>query len=103
MNFLAPDDFPDDAYGWITNQAGHWMIGVVAAWALGGGAVAAGVVLIAMAAWEVRQRAIGGHLRDGLADWTFVALGVAWTVLGASWPLALILILCLAAGAVARK
>lgn len=28
---LTPDSFPDDWYGWITNQSGHVLLGIVIA------------------------------------------------------------------------
>jgi hypothetical protein len=29
MNLLKPDYFPNDPYGWLTNQCGHVLLGVV--------------------------------------------------------------------------
>lgn len=31
MTLLTPDSFPNDWYGWITNQSGHFLLGIVIA------------------------------------------------------------------------
>jgi len=34
IDFFEQDDFEDDPYGWLTNQAGHILLGVAMAYAL---------------------------------------------------------------------
>lgn len=104
--FFGPDDQRGDAYGWLTNQASHWLLGYLSAWAL----LALGVdartvvllVAVAFAAWEARQLAQGGRLADGLTDWAFVVAGSVWGATGGHWVQLAVLAAALIAGVRAR-
>jgi hypothetical protein len=87
---FGPDDFAGDWYGWVTNQAGHIALGVLAVWVVG--ALTAddlpsrwAVLALALApylGWEVGQR--GGWI-DSAQDVGFYALGASGVAL--NWPL----------------
>lgn len=67
---LNPDSFLNDWYGYITNQAGHFMLGLFAALV-----VPWWVILGGYLTWEV---ASGWYGWDSIEDTVFVMLGVAF-------------------------
>ena len=78
LDILAPSDFAGDWYGYLTNQTGHFVLGLIVwaglAWWLGrvralilGGLVYAGV--------EIWQFTIAVNIWDALEDWLFVMAG----------------------------
>ncbi|MFY8095427.1 MAG: hypothetical protein ACOVN0_18265 [Niveispirillum sp.] len=69
-----------DWYGWVTNQCGHLLIGLVLTWlGIMAGlslASAAGWVLAAYVAKEWRDIRAGGGIGDSLTDVGFVGCGI---------------------------
>lgn len=70
---LPPDSQPGDAYGWVSNQSGHAMIGyglalIVGPWL---------AVAVYFIAWEyaVQIRRQGSGWKDSIADTLFVTVG----------------------------
>lgn len=115
---FGPDDFARDWYGWLTNQAGHLALGVLAVWlvAVAGLVVAGdlpprlGVLALALAPFVGFELALRGTAIDTAQDVGFYAIGAGAVAL--NWPLtdplALVpwvaaAILGLAAGVVARR
>lgn len=70
---IDADDFPRDPYGWVTNQAAHFAIGLAM--------VAFGVPLLLVAPiyWVVSEVALQrlALWQDGLVDTFHVAMGAA--------------------------
>ena len=97
---MKADDFPSDPYGWLTNQAGHCLIGIAAAvlcaalglwWPL--------PLAIAAAYWLVAEYVLqrSALFWDGLTDTGFVAAGATLPAamnLGDWWAVGL----CVAVG-----
>jgi hypothetical protein len=87
---FGPSDFAGDWYGWLTNQAGHIALGILAVWLVG--MVTAddlpgrwAVLALAVAPYlgfEVGQR--GGWI-DSAQDVGFYVLGASGVAL--NWPL----------------
>jgi hypothetical protein len=87
---IKADNFRNDPYGWLTNQCGHVLLGIVGyiavvfglLWHLGEfpeRELAWAIVLIAYLAWEFAiQR--GNNLWDSLEDTIFVAAYGAGTL-----------------------
>ena len=104
---LAPSSYPRDAYGFMTNQAGHaYLVGVPAALALSGFGMAAPFIVGAAyaALWDLGYQRLRWpqffDWRDSLEDSIHVLVGAAvisaalagdlWTVtrcLAAQWGL----------------
>ena len=80
-DFFAPDAFPGDPYGWLTNQAGHFVLGLVLfavlAWMTGRRPALAWLAAL-YAGWEAWQLTIVWDIADAVADWLFVMLGGAF-------------------------
>jgi hypothetical protein len=77
---VQPSNFAGDAYGWVTNQCGHVVIGLASA------TVAAAVGLwwpiplaVAVAYWLVAEYLLqrAGLFLDGLTDAAFVGAGAS--------------------------
>lgn len=68
-DFLEPSDFSGDAYGWLTNQAAHFVLGGLVQLLLGLWWVPAYLCL------EVVQWLIGSTIIDGIEDFLFVTVG----------------------------
>ena len=70
-DILTPDDFAGDWYGWLTNQAAHFILG--------------GALQLLFGLWwvpaylavEVAHYAVGGTVIDGVTDTLFVGCGAA--------------------------
>lgn len=81
---MIPDPFIGDWYGHITNQSGHFLLGVVALyfcqWLVG---IRAGLCIIALGygGWEVSNMLIGGYWWDSLEDAAYVAAGVGFALI----------------------
>jgi hypothetical protein len=101
-NFLMPDDFSNDAYGWVTNQLGHFVLGLFVTWALNGLGVPVWLGFVGYLGLEAWQLCQGGRWRDGAADSFFVAAGLCWGVWGGSWGLLGVVAVSLIYGALRR-
>ena len=73
MMTLPPDSQPGDPYHWLTNQAGHAMLGFGLSLIVG----PLVAVLAYFIAWEVlyQIRRLGGGWKDSVADTLFVGVG----------------------------
>lgn len=69
MTLFQPDAFSNDWYGWLTNQSGHILLGMVIAWATG----RAWVALVVAIVFEVLQRST--DYTDSLTDIAFTYAG----------------------------
>lgn len=96
---MMGDDFPDDWYGWLTNQCGHMVLGlassVVMLWAGGWTPLSAGVVY-----WLVVELVLqrGKLLADSLMDTFFVMAGASVLIAYDMGPLVLVGVALIVAG-----
>lgn len=67
---MTPDDFPNDWYAYLTNQSGHFVLGLFLAYALPWW-----VILGCYVTWEVYS---GWYGWDSVEDTAFVIMGVAF-------------------------
>jgi hypothetical protein len=116
---LSPDAFLTDAYGWLTNQTGHVLLGLVLT------AIVA-VIMRAVVETDMRREALlvvsvaylvvwegliqtwGAGFLDALADTAFVALGgiigvTAWGQKGGQLAVAFVTMAGIMAAGVARR
>lgn len=89
MNLSTPDAFQADAYGWVTNQLSHALVGLVlvalvsfllsrSEWIEDKGLFALALVVAGyFIGWEVAWQLVGAGWTDALEDTAFVALGGA--------------------------
>lgn len=71
---LEPDSFANDWYGWVTNQSGHFLLGIIIAWVTGRVWTA---ILIALA-FEIAQWS--PDLVDSASDVAFTVSGAVFQV-----------------------
>lgn len=78
MEWFAPDSFANDWYGYLTNQTGHFVLGLFA-WAMlawwRGRLQALAIVAALYAMWEAFQLFLVFDIWDALEDWFFVMAG----------------------------
>lgn len=67
---LTPDSFPHDWYGWVTNQSGHFLLGVVVAFLFG-------------RIWPAVAVAVAFELIQWSPDWIDSITDIAFTFAGA--------------------
>lgn len=82
---MTPDAFLNDWYGYITNQSGHFFLGMALSLFVPVWLIAAGYV-----AWEVLS---GWLWWDSVEDISFVVLGVAFYTYGRKY--AIIIAMCI--------
>ena len=102
---MTPDWFLGDWYGYVTNQSGHFFLGMALSalltallptrWALALLAVGYGI-------HEAQDLWRGGYLLDGIEDCLFMAAGAGFVLTGRRGMLAIVSV-ALAIGAGARR